>query len=111
MEAKRLSDEIALIKLFGGSGAVEELRGVLPWVRDNMNSHIIMDLSAVGSLIAESFMQLLMIKKVLKNKKRKLILIHIVSTVNKVFKVTGLDEFFETADDQPAAVALLAETE
>jgi len=83
----------------------EDLKAVNETIGDNPDCDIIIDFSMVEVITSSSLSNLLILRNLLIEHGRRLILCNVSVLTKCVFRVAGLDEVFEFADDKPTAVA------
>ena len=83
----------------------DELNTVNETVAENPDCDVVIDFSKVEVVTSSSLCNLLILRSMLENRGRRLVLCNVSVITKCVFRVAGLDEAFEFADDKPTAVA------
>ena len=85
----------------------DELKNVNTIVGDNSNCDVIIDFSKVEIITSSSISNLLILRNLLHESRRRLILCDLGVPTKCIFTVAGLNEVFEFADDRATALASL----
>lgn len=83
----------------------DELKRVNETISHNPDCDVIIDFSKVEVVTSSSISNLLILRGMLTEQGRRLVLCKVAVITKCVFKVAGLDEVFEFAKDKPTAVA------
>lgn len=71
----------------------------------------VVDLSAVNVMDSCGLSVLIGLRKLVDEKRGRLVLCHVSPIIQRLLGITRLDRVFETFDDEPSALAALARTE
>ncbi len=107
MGIQHWSDNIIIVDLPEEPEMAEELETLVEMLSDRDHCSMVIDFSSVGVVSSSSLSKLLQLRKMSLDCGRRLIFCGVPSTTSGVFKVTGLDQAFELADDKFAALATL----
>jgi len=88
----------------------EELRKLNETLSSNAACEVILDFSIVEVVSSSNLSNLLILQNMLSQQGRRLILCNVSVMTRCIFRITGLDEVFEFAEDKAAAVAALQKT-
>ena len=110
MKIQKWSKSIMLVIINCESRIDEELRELTECVSKNVDCDIIVQFPLVSTISSASITELLRLYKSLTLSGRRLILHSVSSKTKKVFKLMGLDNFFEITTDRHAALSKLQET-
>jgi len=88
----------------------DELKGLNETVAQNPDCDVVIDFSIVEVLSSSSLSNLLILRGMLEERGRSLILCNVSVITKCIFRVAGLDEVFDFADDKPTAVAAIHAT-
>jgi len=110
MGIRNLSENIILLTLpSDGSERADELKNLNEIISDKCQCDVIIDFSNVEIINSWNISNLLILRGMLEDAGRKLILFD-VSTVTKcIFVVAGLSEIFVFADNRSAALAAISD--
>ena len=105
MGIRNLSDDIILVELASERAKrADELKTVNETLSNNCNCDVIIDFSSIEIINSWNVSNLLILRSLLQDAGRQLILCN-VSTVTKcIFVVAGLSEVFVFVDNQPSAL-------
>ena len=112
MGIQNLSENIILAELpSDGPKRADELKKLNETISDKCQYDVIVDFSKVEIINSWNISNLLILRSMLEDAGRKLILCN-VSTVTKcIFVVAGLSEIFVFVDDRSAALTAIRETD
>jgi anti-anti-sigma factor len=85
----------------------DELQKVNETICDNPDCDVIIDFSRAEVITSSSLSNLLILHNLLAERGRRLILCNVSVITKCVFRVAGLDDAFDFADDKPAAAAAI----
>jgi len=85
----------------------DELQKVNETICDNPDCDVIIDFSRAEVLTSSSLSNLLILHNLLAERGHRLVLCNVSVITKCVFRVAGLDEAFEFAEDKPAATAAI----
>jgi anti-anti-sigma factor len=83
----------------------DELKVVNETVSNKPDCDVIVDFSGVELITSSSISNLLILRNLLSEHGRRLILCNVAVVTKCIFTVAGLDEVFEFVNDQPTALA------
>jgi len=104
MGIKRLADHTLLVELSLERQIRDEIESVTEIIYNCGDCDVIMDFSSVNIITSTSISGLLTLRKLLTDRGRRLVFCNVAALTKGIFKVTGLDEIFEFADDKSAAL-------
>lgn len=107
MGIQHWSDNIVIVDLPEEPEMAEELVTLVEMLAGRDHCSVVIDFSGVGVVTSSSLSKLLELRKMSLDDGRRLIFCGVPPTTRGVFKVTGLDQVFELADDKFAALATL----
>ncbi len=81
-----------------------ELENVANIARDEADCDVVVDFSSVDIITSSSISKLLKLNKLLNGYGHKLVLCGLVIATKQIFKLAGLDQVFDFADDKSAAL-------
>jgi len=110
MAVKALSDEILILTLSSEPKANLELGAFNEKISTDVNSDVIIDFSYVQVLTSPSISNLLMLRSMLNDGGRKLVLCNVAVITKCIFDVAGLDAVFNFAEDRSAALTMIRNT-
>jgi len=110
MAVKTLSDEILIVTLSSEPKANVELGSFNEKISDDCNSDVIIDFSYVQVLTSPSISNLLVLRSLLNDCGRKLVLCNVAVITKCIFDVAGLDSVFKFANDRSAALTMIRNT-
>jgi anti-anti-sigma factor len=100
------SEDVVLVELpFKEPQIVEELKAVNEFVSGKPNLDIIIDFSKVEVMTSSSIGNLIILRNLLHERGRRLILSNMATVTKCIFVVAGLKDIFEFVDDKSAAFA------
>lgn len=85
----------------------DELRGLNETVGENPDCDVVIDFSMVEVITSSSLSNLLILRNMLGERGRSLVLCNVSVITKCIFRVAGLDEAFDFANDKPTAVAAI----
>ncbi len=103
-----LSDECLFVGLTDYAMLGKELKTVNETLRENPNRDVIMDFSKVYMLTSSNLSNLMILRRLLEENGRRLVLCNVSFQIKCEFTVCGLREIFDFADDKFEALAVLA---
>jgi anti-anti-sigma factor len=104
--AMQSSDEDVLVVALSAEPELnEELKDTVSVVLNRSRCDVVMNLANVGLVTSSSLSALLRLKKLQKDRGRRLVLCHVSRTTRKIFEATGIEGLFEFAADQEEALA------
>lgn len=101
------SEDTILVDLSAEPHMGEELLAVAEKVEKRGNCDVVLDFSGVDIITSSCLSKLLNLRKILTEDDRKLILCSVAPATKGIFMVSGLDGFFEFADDKSDVLASL----
>jgi anti-anti-sigma factor len=107
MGIQHWSDNIIVVDLPEEPELAEEIETLVDMVAGEDHCSVVVDFAGVDVITSSSLSKLLQLRKILVGCGRRLIFCSIPPTTRGVFKVTGLEQAFELADDKFAALATL----
>lgn len=107
MGIQHWADNIIIVDLPEEPEMAEELETLVEMISDRDHCSIVIDFASVGVITSSSLSKLLQLRRTLVDCGRRLIFCSVPPTTRGVFKVTGLDQAFELADDKFTALATL----
>ncbi|MHC4507989.1 MAG: STAS domain-containing protein [Planctomycetota bacterium] len=108
MAIENLSDDIVLVDLPSeGSARAGELKKVNEIIGKNCNCHVVVDLSKVEIIHSWNISNLLILRTLLQDAGRQLILCSVTVVTRCIFTVAGLSDVFVFADDRSAALKMI----
>jgi anti-anti-sigma regulatory factor len=108
MGIQHWSDNIIILDLPEEPEMGEELEALVEMLSDRDHCSAVIDFSSVGGVVSSSSLsKLLELRKTSLDCGRRLIFCGVPSATRGVFKVTGLDQAFELADNKFTALATL----
>lgn len=81
-----------------------ELEKVAKIARDEADCDVIVDFSSVDIITSSNIAKLLKLKKLLDGFGHQLVLCGLISATKQIFKLAGLDQVLDFADDKSAAL-------
>lgn len=103
MGIENWSDDIILADLHREPQLGGELKTVTDIINDRCDCDVILDFSGVDIITSPSLSKLLKLRQLLGDCGHQLVFCNICDFTKSAFKITGLDGFFEIADDRTAA--------
>ncbi|MGB2862998.1 MAG: STAS domain-containing protein [Sedimentisphaerales bacterium] len=111
MGIRHLSENIILLTLPSDrSERADELKNLNEIISDKCQYDVIIDFSGVEIINSWNISNLLILRGMLEDVGRKLILCNISTVTKCIFVVAGLSEIFVFADDRSAALAVIRDT-
>jgi anti-anti-sigma factor len=107
MGIQHWADNIIIVDLPEEPEMAEELETLAEMLSDRDHCNVVIDFASVGVITSSSLSKLLKLRRMLLDGERRLIFCSVPPTTSGVFKVTGLDQAFELADDKFTALATL----
>lgn len=101
------SENTTLLDLLQEPEMKDELNTVVEMVRDRGNCDVIIDFSGVDIVTSSSMSKLLKLRKMLSDSGHKLVLCSVSAATKGIFMITGVDGFFEFANDKSKVLASL----
>ena len=101
------SENTILVDLSGEPEMGNELGAVTEMVHDRGDCDVVIDFSDVDIVTSSSFSKLLKLRKMLSDSGHKLVFCSVSAATKGIFMVTGLDGFFEFANDKSEVLASL----
>ena len=112
MGIRNLSENIILVELpTDRSERADELKNLNEIISDKCQYDVIVDFYKVEIINSWNISNLLILRDMLEDAGRKLILCNINTLTRYIFVVAGLSEIFVFADNRPAALAAIRETD
>jgi anti-anti-sigma regulatory factor len=102
-----LSDECLFVILTDYISMSKELQTINDTLQDKPDHDVIIDFSKVDMLTSSHLSNLMILKNLLEQNNRELILCHVSFQIKCEFTVCGLRDVFHFADDKYAALAIL----
>jgi anti-anti-sigma factor len=111
MGIENLSEGVVVVTLPVESQIiVRELKIVNEMVSNRDDCDVVIDFSNVEILTSSGISNLMILRELLRESGRQLILCSVSSATMGIFTVAGLEEVFEFADDKPAALESVQRT-
>jgi len=107
MAVVNLTDQIMQINLPGEPQACSELQQLNEKVCEKCDSNIIIDFSQIEIITSASISNLLILHNCPQENGRKLVLYRVRVSAKCIFRVAGLDSFFNFAPDKASAMSTL----
>ncbi len=82
-----------------------ELENVAKVVREEADCDVVIDFSNVDIITSSSISKLLKLNKLLDGYGRQMVLCGLINATKQIFKLAGLDQVFDFADDKSAALS------
>jgi anti-anti-sigma factor len=101
------SENTILVDLSGEPEMGNELGTVTEMVHDRVDCDVVIDFSDVDIVTSSSLSKLLKLRKMLSDSGHKLVFCSVSAATKGIFMVTGLDGFFEFANDKSVVLASL----
>lgn len=103
---RNLSEDVILVKLPSESPKIaEQLKAVNEIVSSKSACDVVVDFSRVEIINSANISNLLILRSLLQDAGRQLILCNVTTITKCIFVVAGLSEVFVFVDDQSAALA------
>ena len=110
MGIRNLSENIIIAELSSdGPERADELKNLNEKISENRQYDVIVDFSKVEIINSWNISNLLILRGMLEQAGRKLILSNISTVTRCIFVVAGLSEIFVFVDDKSAALAAIAD--
>jgi len=108
MGIQNLSEDIILVEMPPGTSKIaEELKAVNKTVSKKAACDVIIDFSKVEIINSSNISNLLILRSLLQESKRRLILCNVTTVTKCIFVVAGLSEIFVFADNRSVALATI----
>ncbi len=107
MAIEKLSDEVILVVLAKEPQLRHELEAINETISDDGDCDVVVDFAGVEILTSSSISNLVILRNLLRERGRKLVLCNVALATRGLFHVVGLEGFFDYADDKFAALASL----
>ncbi len=104
MSIERWSDDISMVELQDDPAFTDDVTALIEQSENNKLGHVVLNFSAVGYVNSSNIAKLLKLRRQLLERKRRLVLCSIDTSVWGMFLVTGLDKVFEFADNLATAL-------
>jgi anti-anti-sigma regulatory factor len=112
MGIRNLSENIILVELSSdGSVRADELKNLNETISNKCQYDVVVDFYKVEIINSWNISNLLILRGMLEDAGRKLILCNINTLTRYIFVVAGLSEIFVFADDRSAALAAVRDTD
>jgi len=106
-----LSEDVIIAELPSeGLEIADELKAVNETISNECNCDVIIDFSKVEIINSSNISNLLILRSMLHEHGRQLILCNVAMVTKCIFIVAGLDEIFVFADDKSSALAAMQTT-
>ncbi len=106
MAIQKMSEDVLLVDLPPKEPQLgQELENVNKIIADKPDYDVIVDFFRVEIITSSSLSNLLILRNLLEERSRQLILCNIAVVTNYIFTVAGLDKVFDFVDDHSAALA------
>jgi len=106
MGIQSLSEDILVVELPSKEPNIaDELKAINETVSNRSDCDVIIDFSGVEIVTSSSISNLLILRNLVSEQGRRLILCNVAVVTKCIFTVAGLNEVFEFVNDQPAALA------
>jgi anti-anti-sigma factor len=106
MGIQNFSEDVILVELpFKEPQIVEELKAVNETVSGKPDLDVVIDFSRVEIMTSSSIGNLIILRNLLHERGRRLILCNMASVTKCIFVVAGLKDIFKFVDDKSAALA------
>jgi len=108
MGIQNFSEDVILVELpFKEPQIADELKAVNEFVGSKPDLDVIIDFSRVEIITSSSIGNLIILRNLLHERGRRLILCNMASVTKCIFVVAGLKDIFEFVDDKSAALAVV----
>ena len=112
MGIQSLSEDVLVVELPSKEPDIaDELKAINETVSKRGDCDVIIDFSGVEIVTSSSISNLLILRNLVSEQGRQLILCNVAVVTKCIFTVAGLNEVFEFVDDQPAALAAVGYTD
>ena len=106
MGIQNLSEDVLVVELPSKEPDIaNELKTVNETVSNKHDCDVIIDFSGVEIITSSSISNLLILRNLLSEHERRLILCNVAVVTKCIFTVAGLNDIFEFVNDQPTALA------
>jgi len=106
MGIQNLSEDVLVVELPSKEPEIaEELKTANETVSNERNCDVIIDFSGVEIITSSSLSNLLILRNLLSEHERRLILCNVAVVTKCIFTVAGLNDVFEFVNDQSTALA------
>ena len=106
MGIQNLSEDVLVVELPSKEPEIaDELKTANETVSNERNCDVIVDFSGVEIITSSSISNLLILRNLLSEHERRLILCNVAVVTKCIFTVAGLNDVFEFVNDQPTALA------
>ena len=106
MGIQNLSEDVLVVELPSKEPEIaNELKTVNGTISDKRDCDVIIDFSGVEIITSSSISNLLILRNLLSEHGRRLILCNVAVVTKCIFTVAGLNDIFEFVNDQPTALA------
>jgi len=105
MGIQNWSEDIILVDLPQEPEMPNELETVMEMVNDRGGCEVVIDFSDVDIITSSSLSKLLKLRKILDDFDHKVTLCGVTAATKGIFMITGLDCFFEFADNKSVVLA------
>lgn len=100
MENTRLSENVILVKLgLGDSKVSEELKRLNKNLNQNKDCDVVLDFTYVEIINSSNISNLMILRGLLEDQGRKLVLLNVQSITKCIFVVAGLSNFFNFVEN------------
>ena len=107
MGIRNLSKDVIFVVLPEELKINDELKTINEIISSKRDCDVIIDFSRVEIVTSSSISNLLILRRSLRESDRQLIFCNVAVPTKCIFKVAGLDTFFDFADDKFAALAAI----
>lgn len=108
MGIQKSSEDVILVDLpYDGSKRSDVLKKLNETVGNGGHCDVVIDFSAVEIINSWNISNLLILRDMLQDSRRQLILCNVTTVTKCIFVVAGLSEVFVFADDKPAALEMI----
>ncbi len=106
MGIQDLSDDLVLVELPHNTLRIaEELNALNDLINSRDNCDVIIDFFKVEVITSSNISNLLILRELLSNRGRQLVLSSVRTVTKCIFTVAGIRDIFEFAEDKPAAIS------
>lgn len=106
MGIQSLSEDVLVVELPSKEPNIaDELKAINETVSNKGDCDVIIDFSQVEIITSSSISNLLILRNLMSEHGRRLILCNVAVVTKCIFTVAGLNDIFEFVNDQPAALA------
>ena len=105
------SQGILTVDLLPEPEMATELENAAKVVREEADCDVVIDFSSVDIITSSSISKLLKLNKLLEGYGHKLVLCGLVIATKQIFKLAGLDQVFDFADDKSAALTAVQQAQ